>query len=67
MPNQPKTPLKRMRVDDDLWSQFGELAAPDRSAVLREFMRWYVREPGAKLPKRPEIIGQGLGSGEPAR
>lgn len=53
VPNQPKTPLKRLRCDDALWDRFGELAEPDRSAVLRHFMRWYCREPGVTLPKRP--------------
>ncbi|GAB2696752.1 hypothetical protein [Kitasatospora kifunensis] len=24
-----------------------------RAAVLREFIRWYMRRPGAKLPERP--------------
>ncbi|MFI7681423.1 hypothetical protein ACIBWG_01990 [Streptomyces griseoaurantiacus] len=24
-----------------------------RGKVLREFMRWYMRRPGAKLPERP--------------
>lgn len=52
MPNQPKTPIRTLRVDNDLWQQFGDLAE-DRSATLRDFIRWYVREPGAKLPPRP--------------
>jgi len=42
-----------IRVPEDLWRRFGELAEPDRSTVLREFIRWYVREPDAKPPKRP--------------
>jgi hypothetical protein len=53
MPNQPKTPLRRVRVDEELWEEFGDLALPDRSAVIRQFMRWYVRERGARLPDRP--------------
>lgn len=53
VPNQPKTPLKRLRCDDALWDRFGELAEPDRSAVLRQFMRWYCREDGVTLPRRP--------------
>jgi len=56
MPNQPKTPLQNVRVDRGLWESFGSVAEPDRSAVLREFIRWYVREPGAKLPRRPESV-----------
>jgi hypothetical protein len=53
MPNQPKTPTRPIRIDLDLWDRFGALAEPDRSAVIREFVRWFVREPGAKLPQRP--------------
>lgn len=49
------TPTRPIRVDLDLWERFGAVAQPDRSSTLREFMRWYVREPGAKMPKRPEI------------
>jgi hypothetical protein len=41
--------------DIELWERFGEVAEPDRSAVLRAFVAWYVREPGAKLPVRPVI------------
>jgi hypothetical protein len=48
------TARQTVRVDPDLWEKFGELTAPDRSTVLRDFIRWYVREPGAKMPKRPE-------------
>jgi hypothetical protein len=57
MPNQPKTPMRTLRVDDLLWDAFGAAAAAagaDRSYVLRELMAWYAREPGAKMPKRPD-------------
>ncbi len=50
------TPTRPIRVDLDLWGRFGEAAGEqglDRSSVLRDFIRWYVREPGAKLPARP--------------
>lgn len=39
-----------------MWERFGaavEKLGVDRSAYLREVMRWVVREPGAKQPKRP--------------
>jgi len=52
----PKTPTRPVRIDDDLWRRFGEAATAkdsDRSTVLREFIRWYVRESGARMPKRP--------------
>lgn len=55
MPNQPKTPIQRFRLDAELWQRFGDIARPNRSAVLVEFVRWYVRERGAAMPKRPEI------------
>ena len=50
------TARQTVRVDEDLWSRFGEVAEPDRSAVLREFISWYVRDPGAKMPKRPAVL-----------
>jgi hypothetical protein len=60
--NQPKTPLQNVRVDPDLWAAFGQAvhrADPDsdRSKVLRQFVAWYVRERGAKLPVRPPADG----------
>ncbi len=53
MPNQPKTPLQNVRVERDLWLAFGDLAEPDRSAVLRAFIRWFVGLPDAPMPERP--------------
>jgi hypothetical protein len=47
------TPTRPIRIDLDLWERFGAVAQPDRSTVLREFIRWYVGEPGTKAPKRP--------------
>lgn len=55
MPNQPRTPISRFRIDGDQWKAFAD-AVPDdtdRSAVLRSFVAWYMRQPGAKLPDRP--------------
>lgn len=52
--------LRRFRTTDELWAKFGEAversADPeaDMSKVLRSFVRWYVAEPGAKLPERPD-------------
>jgi hypothetical protein len=50
----PGTKLQNLRVEPELWAKFGEKAEPDRSAVLREFIEWFTRTPGAKMPKRPE-------------
>jgi hypothetical protein len=49
------TPRQTIRVDEDLWVKFGELTAAeglDRSSVLRNFIRWYIGQPGAKPPVR---------------
>ena len=51
------TPKFGIRVPEVVWQQFGEAVATlgtDRSAVLREFLAWYLRQPGAKLPPRPD-------------
>ncbi|MDX3142263.1 hypothetical protein [Streptomyces scabiei] len=55
MPNQPKTPVSRFRIDAELWQAFGESVPDDtdRSEVLRRFVAYYCRRPGAKLPERP--------------
>jgi hypothetical protein len=59
---QGKTPHRQVRVEDDLWARFEtarrEAGATDRSAVLREFIQWYVHDRDdagkpARMPKRP--------------
>lgn len=43
-------------VDDELWDSFGEAAddvGSDRSALIRQFMRWFVGD-SDDLPSRPE-------------
>lgn len=52
MPNAPKTPMHTIRIEESLWRRFGA-AAGDRTGTIRDFIRWYVREPGARLPTRP--------------
>jgi hypothetical protein len=45
-------------MDEDLWDRLGaaaDQAGTDRSTVLREFARWFTRESGARLPKRPPL------------
>ena len=58
-------PRQAFRFDPDLWTLFCatvDVAEPpiDRSEVIRQFVRWYVREKGAKLPERPakELIDE---------
>ena len=51
------TARQTIRVEEALWNRFGVVATnqgTDRSALLREFIAWYLRTPGAKLPKRPD-------------
>lgn len=50
------TPTRPIRVDLDLWEEFGaaaKLLDADRSTLLREFMEWVVRRPKARAPRRP--------------
>jgi hypothetical protein len=48
------TPMRPIRVADRPWCVFGALVGDrDRSRVVREFIAWYIREPGARLPQRP--------------
>lgn len=61
MAAKEKTEVRRFRTTDDLWESFGVAVErgpdpeADMSKVLRAFVRWYVGEPGAKLPERPEL------------
>lgn len=57
MPNAPKTPARQVRIGDELWLDFDAPArsmGTERAAVVRELIAWYLREPGAKLPPRPD-------------
>ncbi len=56
MPNQPKTPMRTIRLTDELWHAFGE-ATDDRAATIRAFVEWFMRVPGTKLPRRPSEEG----------
>lgn len=59
---KPASDVRRFRTTDDLWERFGDAvergpdAEADMSKVLRAFVRWYVGEPGAKLPERPAPV-----------
>lgn len=56
-PATGKTPVRNLRVVDEVWKP--ALAAARSSSdgtitdVIIKFLRWYLREPGAKLPDRP--------------
>lgn len=57
-PNVPKTPARQVRIGDT-WYDFDAGAKAmdtERAAVIRQLIDWYIREPGAKLPDRPERV-----------
>jgi hypothetical protein len=57
VPNQPKTPGHNVRIPDDDWDALGEDAktlGTDRSKIINQLVRWYLRRPGAELPERPK-------------
>lgn len=54
-------PRWTIRGDDKAWEDFGvaaERAGADRSELVRQFVDWYRRKPGARMPKRPDPAGQ---------
>lgn len=56
-PNQPKTPARQVRIGEE-WYEFDDAAkrmGTERAALIREFIHWYLRKPGAKLPMRPAV------------
>lgn len=55
-PNQPKTPPRQIRIGDT-WYDFDAAAkamGTERATVIRQLIDWYIREPGAELPERPD-------------
>jgi hypothetical protein len=49
-----RLPRALFSVDGDKWKRFGTVAGTTkRSELLRAFIDWYLRVPGAKLPERP--------------
>lgn len=48
------TPHRPIRVDQDLWDEFGALVGDrNRARMVRDYIRWYVGRPGVAAPKRP--------------
>lgn len=53
-PDSHTTP-KQIRIPDDDWAKLERTAGPrNRAAIVVTLIRWYNREPGAKLPHRPD-------------
>lgn len=60
-PEPESETVARVPIDSDLWNDFLRAARAvhpkgrsPRAKVLREFIEWYVCQPGAKPVKRPE-------------
>jgi hypothetical protein len=56
VPNKPRTQHRSVRVDDMDWDDAEQATAKmgtDRAKVINQFLRWYLRRPGASLPERP--------------
>jgi hypothetical protein len=56
MPNVHRHTTRTIRPPGDLWERFGaavQRAKTQRLTVIVAFMRWYLRDPDAELPKRP--------------
>lgn len=76
MPNKPRTKHRSVRVDDPEWDDLERGAQEfdlDRSKVINQLIRWWLRRPGAHLPERPtseqvaEIVAErGAAGGEGA-
>jgi predicted GIY-YIG superfamily endonuclease len=52
-----KTPIRNLRVRAEAWQPALEAAREQGRTitdVITEFLRWYLRVPGAKLPERPQ-------------
>jgi hypothetical protein len=47
------TPVRTLRVPDPDWPDLHAIAGRELASVIHQFVRWYLRRPGAKLPARP--------------
>jgi hypothetical protein len=52
-PATGETPIRQIRIPDDEWDDLRKVAGRGHVRVLRDFIRWYLRRSGAKLPARP--------------
>lgn len=56
-----KTPPRSTQIDDAPWEKFSadvEAAGLSRAGVMRDLVLWWIRWPGAKLPKRPGSLDE---------
>lgn len=55
-PATGRDPTHSVRMSGKRWDKLAEdaeRAGSDRSKVINDLAAWYIREDGAKLPKRP--------------
>jgi hypothetical protein len=55
------TPKRGLRIADDLWAGLTaatEAEGTNATELTRDFYAWYLRKPGAKMPKRPSATEQ---------
>lgn len=52
-PKTGETPVRTTRVPSPDWEDFHVLAGRKLAGAVWQFVRWYLRKPGAKLPERP--------------
>ncbi|GHH57501.1 hypothetical protein [Lentzea cavernae] len=55
-PDGPKDDSYAFRGPSHVLKAFERSAGRDRGSVLIQFMRWWLRFPGAELPQRPPAI-----------
>jgi hypothetical protein len=56
------TPIRSIRIAAATWDVAKQRAreqGKSMSELVREFLDWWLRTPGAKLPKRPDVRGDG--------
>jgi hypothetical protein len=52
-PATGETPIQHVRIPSEDWKEINNLTGRKGAALVRQFVRWYLRRPGAKLPARP--------------
>lgn len=47
-------PRRVVSMPDDLWDELGlQVGDGRRSETIRDLVKWWLRRPGVKMPKRP--------------
>jgi len=58
-----KGELQQTRIPEADWLEMHELAGPQRAEIIRQFIAWYLRRPGAAMPGRPPVRTPLAGAG----